>query len=408
MTPLDLGFGNGRIIFRPRPVVNKVTFLAAEEEVAHRAAANTDNQSLELARRSTMRRGSRCQPLPQPTGEHPFHLQLQDVLAIEDMARIAQAGKLVFHVLGDTGGLHNDAFQRRVAKFLENDCDRPDPANKPAFLFHLGDVIYVRGEAASYYSQFYDAYEHYPAPIFAIPGNHDGEFNSGVPSLEAFVRNFCSREPHPSPDALDVERDTMTQPNVYFSLHTPLATIIGLYSNVPEGGIIEADQVDWLIAELQHAPADRALLIAVHHPVFSADTHHGGSPIIKKVLERAMAASRRVPHLILNAHVHNYQRYTWHIGDRDVPTVVAGAGGYRNLHSVARLAGRPLHTPYRPPGSEATLEAYVDDRHGFLRLEVTASKITGKYYAVPTGTSDRPDRMDVFHLDLAKHRLTHD
>jgi len=121
-----------------------------------------------------------------------------------------------------------------------------------------------------------------------------------------------------------------------------------------------------------------------------------------------MSASQRVPDLILNGHVHNYQRYTWHIGGREIPTIVVGAGGYRNLHSVARLGGRPLHTPYRPEGSEATLEAYVDDRHGFLRLEVTATRVTGKYYAVPSGTSDRPDRMDVFHLDLADHRLTHD
>jgi len=284
MTPLDIGFGNGRVIYRPRPLVNKVTFLADEEEVLQRAADGTNTETAELARKAAIRRLSRFQPLPKPTGEPPYHLQLHEVLAADDMARISQAGKLVLHVAGDTGGLHNDAFQRRVAKFLENDCDRPDPANKPSFLFHLGDVIYVRGEATSYYSQFYDAYEYYPAPIFAIPGNHDGEFNAQVPSLEAFVRNFCSREPMQSPDALDVERDTMTQPNVYFSLHTPLATIIGLYSNVPEGGIIESEQVEWLIAELQQAPADRALFVAVHHPVFSADTHHGGSPTINSPL----------------------------------------------------------------------------------------------------------------------------
>jgi Calcineurin-like phosphoesterase len=43
----------------------------------------------------------------------------------------------------------------------------------PAFFYHLGDVVYYDGEHASYYQQFYDTYLHYPAPIFAIPGNHD-------------------------------------------------------------------------------------------------------------------------------------------------------------------------------------------------------------------------------------------
>ncbi len=46
--------------------------------------------------------------------------------------------------------------------------------NKPAFLFHLGDVVYDFGEAQYYYDQFYEPYRNYPAPIFAIPGNHDG------------------------------------------------------------------------------------------------------------------------------------------------------------------------------------------------------------------------------------------
>jgi hypothetical protein len=34
-------------------------------------------------------------------------------------------------------------------------------------------------------------------------------------------------------------------------------------------------------------------------------------------------------------------------------------------------------------GDTATLETYSDDHHGFARIEVTPSTITGRYYEVP-------------------------
>ncbi|MGZ4313735.1 MAG: metallophosphoesterase [Solirubrobacteraceae bacterium] len=41
--------------------------------------------------------------------------------------------------------------------------------------YHLGDVVYPHGEEAGYRDQFFSPYVAYTAPIFAIPGNHDGE-----------------------------------------------------------------------------------------------------------------------------------------------------------------------------------------------------------------------------------------
>lgn len=46
--------------------------------------------------------------------------------------------------------------------------------NVPAFLFHLGDVVYNFGEGQYYYDQFYEPFRGYDRPIFAIPGNNDG------------------------------------------------------------------------------------------------------------------------------------------------------------------------------------------------------------------------------------------
>ena len=43
----------------------------------------------------------------------------------------------------------------------------------------------------------------------------------------------------------------MTQPNVFWTLNTPLVTIIGMYSNCPEGGQVGETQKQWFISELK-------------------------------------------------------------------------------------------------------------------------------------------------------------
>ena len=67
----------------------------------------------------------------------------------------------------------------------------------------------------------------------------------------------------------------MIQPNVYWTLLTPVVSIIGLYSNVPEHGVLHPDQLAWLVGELKTLPASLPLLVTLHHPPYSADDHHG-------------------------------------------------------------------------------------------------------------------------------------
>jgi hypothetical protein len=172
----------------------------------------------------------------------------------------------------------------------------------PAFFYHLGDVVYYDGEHGSYYPQFYEPYLHYPAPIFAIPGNHDTDV--GVPpnhaSPEPFMANFCDKKPEHSPDAHDIERTTMIQPNCYWTLNTPLATIVGLATNAPDHGVVKADQAKWLVGELKAAPHDQALVVALHHPPLSADGHHGASVAMREMLDKAFADAGRVPDIVLS------------------------------------------------------------------------------------------------------------
>jgi len=271
-------------------------------------------------------------------------------------------------------------------------------------------VVYYYGERKEYYPQFYDPYIHYPAPIFAIPGNHDGDVTpNGESSLAAFVDNFCAPEAKLSAEAGEAVREAMTQPNVYWTLEAPYVTIIGLYSNVPEGGRFEQDQVSWFVNELKTAPQDKALMVAVHHPAYSGDTNHSGSKYIQEVLDGAFSEAGRIADLVCAGHVHNYQRFTRAVNGRHLPYIVAGAGGYWHLHYIAKLPdGSPLQTPYALPDSDVTLENACDNRHGFMRMMVTPQYIVGEYWVVsrPQESWRQPaQRIDSFQLDWHSHKL---
>jgi 3',5'-cyclic AMP phosphodiesterase CpdA len=325
--------------------------------------------------------------LPAPVGPAPYRLDLRDIVPAATYDQITAAKKLVFHLNGDIGGIDFAVPQQLVASGMEGDCSVAGQ-QAPAFLYLAGDCVYFNGETARYYAQFYQPYEHYPLPIFAVPGNHDGENLEGQQSLDGFVRNFCAPTPglH-QPEAQDAPRTAMTQPNVYWTLLTPLVSIVGLYSNVPDGGEIKSPQAEWLVSELQTLPADLPIIVALHHPVYSADTYHSGSPQMKQALEDAGQAAGRHPDLVVAGHVHDYQRLTKILPDgSQVPYLVTGAGGYHNLHSILKVNGQKLIAPVQftdKNNDVVTLESYVDDRFGFLRFEVSESTFTGRYYTVP-------------------------
>src|SRR5215467_8079603 len=44
--------------------------------------------------------------LPKPTGQSPYHLSLDSVLSSEAMNTISKSGRMIFHAVGDTGGIN--------------------------------------------------------------------------------------------------------------------------------------------------------------------------------------------------------------------------------------------------------------------------------------------------------------
>src|SRR5207302_6475778 len=68
-------------------------------------------EPLRVRRRQTTFRNQPFRPLPRPAGDPPFHLSLENVLSPAQMAAIRSAGKLVFHIIGDTGGVRSPFAQ---------------------------------------------------------------------------------------------------------------------------------------------------------------------------------------------------------------------------------------------------------------------------------------------------------
>ncbi len=375
----------------------------------------------EIAADTAAKAIERLEPIPRVRSLDP--MDLANVIGQDATNEILQAKKITFHTVGDTGGIHNPQFQYAVA-----DAMAADLKNGAAFWYHLGDVVYYFGQEQYYYEQFYDPYRDYNAPIFAIPGNHDGAVYSGQPghSLDAFVANFCAAVPAPTADSMGAVRTTMDQPGVYFTLNAPFVKFIGLYTNTSEGGTegvisgtkVGNEQLTFLQQQLAAAKAERdqgqwrALIIATHHPPFTGSAEHVPSPAMLKLIDKACSDAQIQPDLHLSGHAHLYERYTRTVGGKPIPYLVAGMGGYYNLPGLKPANRRPKAPQVPSSGKDASgnplsLRVYNDTTFGFLRITVStepSKTITGEFVTVdPTG--EKIGSGDSFTLDLDKNTV---
>jgi hypothetical protein len=381
-------------------------------------------------------------PFPAVEGVVEPLLTLEQVLGAQGnvvVKAIQKAEQIVFHAVGDTGNTRGPADQSAVADKMVSDYEDPDPKSVPSFLYHLGDVVYSFGEAQYYYDQFYDPYREYPAPIFAVPGNHDGMVSplTSTPSLQAFLANFCTagEPPHRTPEAGGLVRTAQIQPGVYFTFEAPFVRILGLYSNCLEDpGVISSQgdefpylgqtQVDFLITALKRVKSDKfkgAVIVAVHHPPYVAQIatngdgsqsvgRHGGSPRMLADIDSACAEAGVWPHAVLSGHAHNYQRFTRRANGRETPFIVSGNGG----HAVTKLTHKGTATVRAPVVQEAlsngkdsvTFESYDDQDFGYLRILVNSAQLHIEYHPASDGANAKtPD--DFVTVELATKKLMH-
>ena len=361
-------------------------------------------------------------PFPAPRGLPEPKLSLADVMGMGESAlrkQITANGQIVFHALGDTGSTRGPESQCLVVDKMSNDFTDVDK-ERPAFLFHLGDVIYSFGEARYYYDQFYEPYRDYPAPILAIAGNHDGMVppETSAITLAAFLENFCAKEFEVVPEAGGLSRTAQIQPGVFYTLEAPFVRILALYSNTLEDpGVIADDnigdsQLTYLTTALERIKSEKfdgALIIAHHHPAYTAGSKHGWSSKMVSQIDAICKKTGVWPHAVLSGHAHNYQRFTRQHGETQIPYIICGNGG----HGLAKLRQKgtsALRTPQPldvPQGSDKViLENYDDEDFGYLRVVVTATQLRIEYHPASDGTGAKtPD--DFVTVDLAKRQLVH-
>jgi hypothetical protein len=411
-------------------------------------------------------------PVDPPAGD--LRLRLKDVDPDESRA-VRQRGVLSFHLAGCTGDPAHPEPLAKVAEAMARQVADPHAhgghagAAPASFFFHLGDIVYKpkpppngpqakhakdphgKDQSLLYGKHFFAPYHGYGRGIFAIAGNHDAKEPKAAGDAEHsaighFLQNFCAPRKQPSPDNRTDDRPAMPQPYPYWLLQTPLAYVVGLYTNDVNGGQLddpngeETPQYDWLVRTLtaiRKAADGRAVLLAVHYPPYSgaanfpqrgdpnlAPQPHGELEFLAATLQRAYRKSRQYPDAVFSAHAHHYQRLTYtRAGGRDIPHLIVGGGGHAPLEPLARTCGEddgPAPTlpcdadlPKKlrlPAGDQARLVAYNDRDFGFLRVTLNAHKQTlvGEYFAAYSEYPDRkgpPALRDWFVLDLKKHVL---
>lgn len=349
------------------------------------------------------------EPIPPPTRTPTF--SLAEIIGQQGAQQIEASGSIRFHTAGDTGR-GADTPQGVVAEAMQADFDIAHPETSPAFFFHLGDVIYGPNKDQQYRPEFYEPYVHYPGKIVGIAGNHDGEvFPSTDPAtLRAFLVNFCAPSQAVPAIAGTIYRETMNQPAVYYLLDAPFVQIVALYSNAAEnpgfisGTIPGQAQKTWLLKTLQGIAAQRkagvrkALVLATHHPPFTAGGHSPSTAMLADI-DSVCQQAGIMPDLFLSGHAHSYQRYTRALTlagkALQIPYLVIGTGGI-NDQAVPPASGQKIgdHTFVK------SLKGY-----GYVLLEVSATSIHATMFAVDPNTHAK-SIFETFSIDLTHNTVS--
>jgi hypothetical protein len=245
-----------------------------------------------------------------------------------------------FMVIGDTGE-GDDPQYAVVPGFLE-------AGRGTEFAVLASDVIYPVGATDDYGPKFFRPYQDYPAPIYAIPGNHDW-----YEDLDGFMRVFCDAPPLTPPAAPrrlsrawwrsllwhrpnphDEQRlaearklrsapaQQAVQPGPYWAIDAGPVRIIGIDTGLL--GTLDAEQGRWL---REVSKGDTPKILVTGSPLYVDAEHRpcavegGGTvdEIVRDPDHHYVAA--------IGGDIHNYQRYPVDVDGRTIQYVVAGGGG---------------------------------------------------------------------------------
>ncbi|MEU9884182.1 metallophosphoesterase [Sphaerisporangium sp. NPDC051011] len=257
-----------------------------------------------------------------------------------------------FLIVGDTG--EGDASQYAVVPGLLK------IGQGTAFAVIASDVIYPTGSGNEYGDKFFRPYQDYPAPIYAIPGNHDWYDGLGgfmrvfcdAPALKATrmgfslspagLRGLLWKKPETIDEARLAEARTRrsrpeqraTQPAPYWVIDLPGLLLVGIDTGIR--GTIDREQGEWL----RRVSADpRPKVLITGKPIYDRNAYHpcpidGGGTVDEIVRD---PASNYVA--AIGGDTHNYQRYPVTANGRVIQYIVSGGGGafMHATHTIPRV-----------------------------------------------------------------------
>jgi hypothetical protein len=292
---------------------------------------------------------------PDPTNERR-RSWLGDLPRTSDLV-IDHSGsdEISFIVMGDTG--EGDASQYAVVPALLN------AGADTAFLVICSDVIYPAGGINEYLDKFFRPYRDYPAPIYALPGNHDWYDDltgfmfhlCGVESAperrrarllsRAWIRDLLWRKPQRANEGAVAEMRRLRsaagqrsrQPGPYFAIDAGPLRLVGIDTGITNS--LDRDQGEWL-RRVSADPA-RPKVLLTGKPIYVDGKHHPGEiegggtvdEIVRDPANRYIAA--------VGGDIHNYQRYPVTLpSGRTLQYVVSGAGGafMHSTHQIPRVS----------------------------------------------------------------------
>ena len=230
---------------------------------------------------------------------------------------------------------------------------------------------------------------------------------------------ISARQPRPAVSAAPPK----SQPGIFYTFEAPFLRCFVLYSNTLEDpGVISSQDGTWpeisdsqlayLKAALQRAKDENfagALILAHHHPAYTAGSKHGWSIKLTQEVDAICEAVGLWPHAVLSGHAHNYQRFTRVHGNTQIPYIIAGGGG----HGLAKLVRKgqpalrvPLDIQTATEGDPVTLESYDDQGYGYLRIVVNAAQLRDRVSPGRVTATRQRRRDDMVIIDLASRLIT--
>ncbi len=235
----------------------------------------------------------------------------------------------------------------------------------PQALLLTGDMPFTGEKSADWeeYQRETAAWREQGFPVYPTMGNHEIYHDPKI-GIANYLKNYPGIEGH----------------RFYSTLMGPVE-VLSLDMNSPVSA--RSAQGRWFAAQLEHLPPTVQFLLILYHVPWVADTQ---SQLVANLPSKDSLALRNLleAHLsriharvvVLNGHIHNYERFERH----GVEYVVTGGGGavpypvlYRGTHDLYRDPGFPVYhyltLDVKDGLLSATMWKVVDPEAGTLRVE---------------------------------------